>query len=72
MRFLPFVCIIPYGHSYCSMLCEKDVNIKIIQELMGHSSVAVTMDVYAKISEAKKHDELARIEDTFDEISKIE
>ena len=59
-------------HSYCSMLCEKDVNIKIIQELMGHSSVAVTMDVYAKISEAKKHDELARIEDTFDEISKIE
>ena len=31
-------------HSFCSLLCENDVNIKTIQEIMGHKNVATTVN----------------------------
>ena len=71
MRVLPFVCIIPYGHSYCVVLCENDVNIKVIQEVMGHANVATSLNVYAEVSAAKKHTELSRIEEKFVQLSQI-
>ena len=71
MRFLPFVCIIPYGHSYCVVLCENDVNVKVIQEVMGHADVATSLNVYAEVSAAKTHTELSRIEEKFVQLSPI-
>ena len=58
-------------HSYCVVLCENDVNIKVIQEVMGHANVATSLNVYAEVSAAKKHTELSRIEEKFVQLSQI-
>lgn len=41
-------------HTFCSRLCEQGVNIKDIQSIMGHSSISITMDIYAEVSEKVK------------------
>lgn len=51
-----------FRHTFCSMLCEKDVNIKVIQEVMGHSSINVTMDIYGSVSTKKKIDAIRALE----------
>ena len=43
-------------HSFCTRLCEQDVNVKVIQSVMGHSNFKTTMDIYAEVSEKKKVD----------------
>ena len=34
-------------HTHASQLLSAGVNVKVVSERMGHSSVSVTMDVYA-------------------------
>lgn len=58
-------------HSYAVVLCENDVNIKVIQEVMGHASVATSLNIYCEVSNAKKHTELNRIEEKFNQLSQI-
>ncbi len=41
-------------HTFCSRLCEEDVNIKLIQEIMGHAEFSTTMDIYTEFSKKKK------------------
>ncbi len=41
-------------HTFCMRLCEADVNIKVIQSIMGHKDIQTTMDIYAEVSERKK------------------
>ncbi len=58
-------------HTYCSVLCENDVNIKVIQEVMGHASVSTSLNIYAEVSSEKKNNELSRIEEKFFQLSQI-
>lgn len=44
-------------HSFCSRLCENDVNVKVIQDVMGHKQIETTLDVYAEVNYSKKKDE---------------
>ena len=37
-------------HTYITRLCEADVNIKVIQELAGHSDITTTMNIYADVT----------------------
>lgn len=54
-------------HTFCARLCENEVNVKVIQELMGHSSIKITMDIYAEITEEKKKKEcIIKLEDIFE------
>ena len=39
-------------HTFCTRLCERETNLKIIQSIMGHKDIQSTMDIY---SEAKGH-----------------
>lgn len=48
-------------HTFCTRLCERDVNIKTIQSIMGHSSIKITMDIYAEVSEKKMQDDMNRL-----------
>lgn len=42
-------------HTFASRICEHETNMKAIQEIMGHSNIATTMNIYAEsTSEAKK------------------
>lgn len=41
-------------HTFCTRLCEIEPDVKIIQEIMGHSSIKVTMDIYNEVSISRK------------------
>ena len=43
-------------HTFCSRLCEQDVNVKLIQEVMGHADVSTTFDIYTEFSAKKKEE----------------
>ena len=45
------------------LLCERDMNIKVIQTLMGHASINITMNIYAEVSEKKQFDEIDKLAD---------
>lgn len=48
-------------HTFCMRLCEADVNIKVIQTIMGHKDIQTTMDIYAEVSEKKKKTSLDEV-----------
>ena len=52
-----------FRHTFCTRFCENVTNIKVIQEIMGHANISITMDIYAKATEEKKKQAL-------DELSK--
>lgn len=41
-------------HTFCTRFCENENNIKVIQDIMGHSDISTTMNVYAEATENKK------------------
>lgn len=43
-------------HTFCSRLCEQDINVKVIQVVMGHKDIQTTLDIYAEVTEGKKHE----------------
>lgn len=62
---LPQLNIHALRHSYGSILLSQGVNIKIISELLGHSDISVTYNIYIGISEDDKQ---SAIEAAFDTI----
>lgn len=43
-------------------MCENESNIKVIQEIMGHSDISTTMDVYNEATRDKKKESFADLE----------
>jgi len=41
-------------HTFCTRFCENESNLKVIQEIMGHSDITTTMNIYAEATENKK------------------
>lgn len=41
-------------HTFCARFCENEANMKLVQEVMGHSDISTTMDIYAELSNKKK------------------
>lgn len=49
-------------HTYCTRLFEQGVNIKVIQEVMGHSNLSTTMDTYTTVTKKKKKQSFEALE----------
>ena len=49
-------------HSFATRCFEAGIEPKIIQMYMGHSTLAVTMDIYTHVSENGKKEEIKKIE----------
>lgn len=47
-----------FRHTFCTRYCEVESNVKIIQEIMGHSKIATTLDIYTDVTEKQKQDSL--------------
>jgi len=53
-------------HTFCTRLCEKNINIKIIQKIMGHADIQTTLDIYAEVTDAVKHSTMEKLQDETD------
>lgn len=49
-------------HTFASMLIESDVSMKVVQELLGHSTITTSMDIYTHVSDKKKEQALESLQ----------
>ena len=47
---LPDVRFHDLRHTFATILLEKGINPKVVSEMLGHSSIRVTMDIYSHVS----------------------
>lgn len=57
-KITPHVC----RHTYCSNMAKSGMNPKILQYLMGHSDIGVTLNVYTHVKTADAREELDRLQ----------
>lgn len=57
-------------HTFCVRLCESETNLKVIQEVMGHSDIATTMNIYNEANADVKKEEFKKIEANIDPFRK--
>ena len=38
-------------HTFATRLCESGMNIKLIQDILGHSDISTTMDIYTYVTQ---------------------
>ncbi len=48
-------------HTFCSRFCENETNLKVIQTIMGHANIETTMDIYAEVTDSKKHEAIQNL-----------
>jgi len=60
--FMPHITPHIFRHTFCSRLFEAGVNVKVIQEIMGHSSAVTTLDIYTHTSTEKKIQSLSKLD----------
>lgn len=53
-------------HTFCTRLCERETNLKVIQSIMGHKDIQTTMDIYAEATEEKKQETFEHLAATMD------
>ena len=53
-------------HTFATRCLEKGIDIKTTSELLGHSDISMTANIYTHISEERKQDEILKISDTLD------
>lgn len=50
-------------HTFATRLCESGMNVKTIQYILGHSNIAVTMDIYTEVTNEFKKNEMEDFND---------
>lgn len=43
-------------HTFATRLCESGMNMKLIQDILGHSDISTTMDIYAHVTREGRAD----------------
>lgn len=61
---LPHIPFHSLRHTHATMLIEKNVNVKVISERLGHSKIGVTLDVYSHVLPSMQQE----VADKLDEI----
>lgn len=49
-------------HTFCTRFCEQETDIKVIQKIMGHATISVTMDVYNEVNDGRELYALSKLE----------
>jgi integrase len=52
-------------HTAATLMLEQGVPLKVISEILGHSSIAVTADIYTEVVDALKSEAAARMDGIF-------
>lgn len=60
--YLPHISAHTFRHTFCTRLCENETNLKVIQKIMGHSNITITMEVYNEATQKKKKESISKLE----------
>lgn len=52
-----------FRHTFTTRMCEAGVNIKVMQDILGHADAETTLQIYADATEEMKQTELINFED---------
>lgn len=52
-------------HTFCTRFCERETNVKVIQDIMGHADISTTMNIYAEATDAKKKATIRSLENNY-------
>ena len=52
-------------HTFATRMCEKNVNIKAIQDILGHKDIQTTMDIYADATKDFKIEQMITFDKYF-------
>ncbi|MGI6631817.1 MAG: tyrosine-type recombinase/integrase [Bacillota bacterium] len=58
---LPHVRFHDARHTFATMLLEAGEDSKIVQELLGHSAISVTLDIYSHVGIGLKRSAVDRL-----------
>jgi len=59
---LPRFSVHQLRHTFCTRLCERETDLKLIQEIMGHADITTTMDIYNESNTDRKKASFERLE----------
>ncbi|MBV9690217.1 MAG: tyrosine-type recombinase/integrase [Ktedonobacteraceae bacterium] len=62
---LPNIRLHDLRHSTATLLLGMGVNPKIVQELLGHSNISMTMDVYSHVLPSMQQEAMGKLDDLF-------
>lgn len=52
-------------HTFCTRMREADVDVKVIQNVMGHSKVETTLNIYDELSMTRKQESFRNVDGLF-------
>ena len=62
---LPKFSVHTLRRTFCTRLCEHETNLKLIQEIMGHSDIQLTMNIYNEITEKNRVSHFEKLDEKF-------
>ncbi|MGN0135389.1 tyrosine-type recombinase/integrase [Anaerotignum sp.] len=58
---LPYFSCHILRHTFCTRCAELDMSLPALKEIMGHSDISTTMNIYTKLSDAKKAEAMQNV-----------
>ena len=57
-------------HTFTTRLCEAGVNLKVVQDVLGHKDFSTTMDIYTDVTEELRRQEFDNLQQRMNEQKK--
>lgn len=53
-------------HTFATRMCESGINMKVVQNIMGHSDISTTMDIYTDVTKEFKENSFKELNEFYD------
>lgn len=60
-EYLPHISSHILRHTACTRMAEQGIDVKVLQYIMGHSDIGVTMNVYNHVDKTRVENEMQKI-----------
>ena len=65
-KLLPYFSCHVLRHTFATRMCEASVNVKVIQETLGHADIATTLNIYTDVTREFQQTEFGTLEQYLD------
>ncbi|HEY5005940.1 MAG TPA: tyrosine-type recombinase/integrase [Ktedonobacteraceae bacterium] len=65
---IPDICIHELRHSAATMLLKMEVEMKVIQRILGHSDYTITANIYGPVLIDMQQDAMGKLDNRFGEM----